>query len=384
MVEIKLDISLSELSVMNNMHKLLLLLTVTVHLARCCKPQLSLASVDPPPRILSSLYGYNDCIGGENNFDTYEEYLEDLKRRNCTVENGRTNVADSKSLNLACFTFQSLKWLDGMPVVFNYPLDKTPDPEAIQVELSDGSKVSPECVMLGPANEKNEKDTLLILGQFGDGPLDTVRPETVRVVGEVNIVTEEGLVSATGISYSNPGDMNYLTSTVRMVRADLWDVETIPENFTHPLWPLPSSVYPNNCGKLFDTTTHVLRATFSGGVTTDGIASIMPSNKNIFKITKQDSSTLDYLGLADLGQNLGEDAPTDYDYEQDGDNYVDICLDLSNNQDMLDEGLGLEVLCDASLEKSVLYPPKGKPYGCKNQKVTLTKTTKGKFLLEWI
>ena len=34
MVEIKLDISLSELSVMNNMHKLLLLLTVTVHLAR--------------------------------------------------------------------------------------------------------------------------------------------------------------------------------------------------------------------------------------------------------------------------------------------------------------------------------------------------------------
>ena len=104
-----------------------------------------------------------------------------------------------------------------MPVVFNYPLDKTPDPEAIQVgatdfwlvnskqycvligwliqvELSDGSKVSPECVMLGPANEKNEKDTLLILGQFGDGPLDTVRPETVRVVGEVNIVTEEGLV----------------------------------------------------------------------------------------------------------------------------------------------------------------------------------------------
>ena len=104
-----------------------------------------------------------------------------------------------------------------MPVVFNYPLDKTPDPEAIQVgdtdfwlvnskqycvligwliqvELSDGSKVSPECVMLAPANEKNEKDTLLILGQFGDGPLDTVRPETVRVVGEVNIVTEEGLV----------------------------------------------------------------------------------------------------------------------------------------------------------------------------------------------
>ena len=124
----------------------------------------------------------------------------------------------------------------------------------------------------------------------------------------------------------------------------------------------------------------------------------MPSNKNIFKITKQDSSTLDYLGLADLGQTLGGDAPTEYDYEQvdkfcfelkynldqDGDNYVDICLDLSNNEDILDEGLDVEVLCDEALEKSVLYPPKGKPYGCKNQKVTLTKTTKGKFLLGWI
>ena len=32
------------------------------------------------PTILSSLYGYDDCIGGVNNFSTEEEYLEDLKR----------------------------------------------------------------------------------------------------------------------------------------------------------------------------------------------------------------------------------------------------------------------------------------------------------------
>ena len=32
------------------------------------------------PAILSSLYGYDDCIGGVNNFSTEDEYLEDLKR----------------------------------------------------------------------------------------------------------------------------------------------------------------------------------------------------------------------------------------------------------------------------------------------------------------
>ena len=50
------------------------------------------------PRILSSLYGYDNCIGGVNNFDTEEDYLNALKSRNCTVENGHTNVVDASRL----------------------------------------------------------------------------------------------------------------------------------------------------------------------------------------------------------------------------------------------------------------------------------------------
>ena len=76
---------------------------------------------------------------------------------------------------------------------------------------------------------------------------------------------------------------------------------------------------------------------------------------------------------------------TGYDYEQDGDNYVDICLDLSEQQTVLEEGLNLELLCDENLENSVLYPPKGKPYGCKNQNILLTKTPGSKkFILKWL
>ena len=93
---------------------------------------------------------------------------------------------------------------------------------------------------------------------------------------------------------------------------------------------------------------------------------------------------MNYLGLADLGKTVGDDLDTGYDYEQDGDNYVDICLDLSGQPTILEEGLNLELLCDENLENSVLYPPKGKPYGCKNQNVLLTKTSSMKFILNWL
>ena len=77
-------------------------------------------------RILSSLYGYDDCIGGVDNFNTQEEYIDELKRRNCTVvtdPNGQeiTNVPTAGAIRFACWNF-SLEWLDGMPVVFNFPL----------------------------------------------------------------------------------------------------------------------------------------------------------------------------------------------------------------------------------------------------------------------
>ena len=32
------------------------------------------------PAILSTLYGYDDCIGGVNNFTTEDDYMEELKR----------------------------------------------------------------------------------------------------------------------------------------------------------------------------------------------------------------------------------------------------------------------------------------------------------------
>ena len=48
----------------------------------------------------------------------------------------------------------------------------------------------------------------------------------------------------------------------------------------------------------------------------------------------------------------------------------------------LEDNLVLELLCDEALENSVLYPPKGKPYSCNYQKVSLT-FNDDKFLMSW-
>ena len=43
---------------------------------------------------------------------------------------------------MGCRTLpDKLEWMDGMPVVFNYPLLERPNPEAFILELSDGSQV---------------------------------------------------------------------------------------------------------------------------------------------------------------------------------------------------------------------------------------------------
>ena len=326
------------------------------------------------PAILSALYGYDDCIGGVNSFDTEEEYMEDLKRRNCTVvigPNGQemTNVAPALSIRFLCKNL-NLEWMDGMPVVFNFPLKELPEKEALEVTLSDGTTTTPDCLMLNPANEENEMDTLLLLGQFGDGAKNTVHPVQVSVVGSIMLVAPDGEVDAKGVSYQNEGDMNYLDSSVRLSYARMWDVSQFSEGTHYPTWPLPSSTYPNTCEALYPSTTHIIRMAFSGGITLDGVTSVRPNTQGIFTVRGISSpEEIPYLGLADLGKTVSVEEGSMY--ESDGDNYLDICMDLGDRMDLAMEDLVINLNCDPA-DGSVLYPPKGKPYGCKSEQIILT------------
>lgn len=340
----------------------------------------------PAPAILSTLYGYDNCIGGINYFGTREEYMEDLMERNCTVVTGPTgqkitNVVNAFRLKVACGIFFSESWLDGMPVVFNYPLTVIPDIKAFELTLSDNSKVHPLCAVLGPANEQNENDTLLLLGQFGDGAKDTLRPVKLSVVGDVMLYTPGGEVNVKGLTYQDDLDMNYMKSSVRLVYARMWDVKQHSESFRHPTWPLPSQTYPNSCTDLFPSTSHVVRMAFSGGPTLDGANSVLPHIESIFTVKRADDlKEVPYLGLADLGRNV--DAEEETTYTQDGDNYLDICLDLKESPEVLDGDLLVDLNCDE--DDVMLYPPKGKPYGCKSQQVLLTsENTYGHYIKMW-
>ena len=215
--------------------------------------------------------------------------------------------------------------------------------------------------MLFPANEENELDTLLLLGQFGDGVRDTVRPVLVSVVQSVMLVAPDGEVDAKGLTFQNEGDMNYISSSVRLSYARMWDVSDFEEGTHYPSWPLPSGNDPN--------TSHVIRMAFSGGITLDGVTSVQPSSPGIFTVRGSSSQEeIPYLGLADLGKTVSVEDGTMY--ESDGDNYLDICIDLTDKPNLVTEDLVINLNCNPA-DGSVLYPPKGKPYGCKSDKIVL-------------
>ena len=364
----------------------MVLILIAVLILACSSDVLSITSLYSPT-ILSSLYGYNNCIGGVNNFDTEEQYLEDLRIRNCTVVKGPDghyvhNVPSAFMIRAACRNLH-LEWLDGMPVVFNFPLKETPNNMAIEVTLSDGSTSIPDCMMLGPANEHNEKDTLLLLGQFGDGALNTVHPVQISVVDTVILVTPDGEVDANGIIYRNEDDMNYMISSVRLTYSRMWDVSVFSEGTRYPTWPLPSMVYPNTCEVLYPSTTHVIRMAFSGGISLDGVNSVLPITKGIFTVlSSSKSEEIPYLGLADLGKSVLPEE--NIMYKSDTDNYLDICMNFENSPDLAKDNLVIILNCDLD-NASVLYPPKGVPYGCKSQEIVLTDDgAYGYFTKYWI
>ncbi|MFM7183656.1 MAG: leucine-rich repeat domain-containing protein [Planctomycetota bacterium] len=75
--------------------------------------------------------------------------------------------------------------LDGMPITFSWLIDPASiDPADFTVIRSDGTVTVPSCAMLRPANEPNETQTILLIGDFGDAA-SGVRPVHVRLVGQL-------------------------------------------------------------------------------------------------------------------------------------------------------------------------------------------------------
>lgn len=110
----------------------------------------------------------------------------------------------------------------------------------------------------------------------------------------------------------------------------------------------------NHCRVDWPATTHVIRILFNGGPSKDGIHPLLPSDTSFFSILLPRARTLlwnKFIGLADLGEDeVWKEWPEIY--ETDGDNYLDLCLQLTESDN-------IEDIQSVLLQENVVFPPRG-------------------------
>ena len=75
--------------------------------------------------------------------------------------------------------------LDGMPVTFSWLIDPSSiQPSDFKILRSDGTETTPTCATLMPANETNETQTILLIGDVGESAAGIV-PKYVRLTGKL-------------------------------------------------------------------------------------------------------------------------------------------------------------------------------------------------------
>lgn len=320
--------------------------------------------------ILSAYYGYDDCLGvaDANGAGTNADEAEAAGCR--VVETGAgeevTSAPTPLALALICAGQagpEVLKALDGMPVVLAGAIaGGTLQPGDFRVTLSDGTSRTPVCATTAPANEGNEGRTALLIGDFGARqalPGESVlgpSPVALDVVGSVEL---EGGAATDALGARYTGVFLDYRLGPGMVLAEVAPFTTAGEGtFGKGL--------PNDCRTSYPATTHVLRVTWSGGVSVDGVRAI-PSNRTaIFDVRAETDQgrlvsvgdpalgdAIRLLGLADLGNGVGLSPDT---YVADGDNIVDLCLALGEG---VDPARIRTVATACNTAETALYDPSG-------------------------
>lgn len=237
--------------------------------------------------------------------------------------------------------------LDTLPVVFSHPvLASSAGATDFRVTLNTGAVVTPVVASFLPNLEYNERQTVVMVGEFGNrltpGTAGAVYPVSVSVVDDgtpLTLVTPAGFVSAVGMGAESQNP--YVQGQgPRMVAAKLDAFSSLGEGA--PLWQ-PSSVANSGSDLYGAQALYRLRVYTSAGFSPDGIASILPTEySRYFRIDALDAAghtvsierdntdyvvaghgTVRVLGLADVGPAQAAYLPT---YVGDHDNQIDIIL----------------------------------------------------------
>lgn len=300
----------------------------------------------PRPEILSAGYGFEGIIGvdgGEAEVRAAGGTWNDVA---CT--RGQDPARRVLTSSIEPNPMMRLEHADAMPIVFSWPyLPSTMAPTDFAVHLSDGTTVTPGFTTINPNYEYNERQVIVLFGEFGnrlrpdeEGAIHPVRVEIVADDDPLMLVGPEGPVSAVGLEKESS---NPYVAGPSLVAAKLSRFSAEGEGGPRLL----GGPFPNDGAALYGKAAKFrLRTYTSGGFSPDGVRGVRPDEyEHLFRLhAKQpDGSTamieragVDYavaggtlrvVGLADLGLPASAEVIYDDCYLEDWDNYIDIILD---------------------------------------------------------
>ena len=267
---------------------------------------------------------------------------------------------------------------DGLPIVFSWPVaTETIDLTDFQFTLNTGEIVYPNSAGMLPNWELNERNTVVVFGDFGnrglsseEGAIFPVRLDIVEDETPLLLIGPNGQeFNAVGLSWET--DTSPYDSGPKLVGAKLNHVgnEALGEgglgfgtrsrfmpNDEPSLYDegdfriqfgTRSGVMPNDELSLYDEGDFRIRVLTTGGFSPDGITGLTPTMfEDFFRIHAKGPNgevvllervgqeyvvaggTLRIVGLSDLGQKENPAEGIFYDdcYAEDRDNYIDIIL----------------------------------------------------------
>ena len=243
---------------------------------------------------------------------------------------------------------------DGLPIVFSWPVaTETVDLTDFQFTLNTGDIVFPNSAGMLPNWELNERNTVVVFGDFGnrglsseEGAVFPVRLDIVEDETPLLLIGPNGQeFNAVGLSWET--DTSPYDSGPKLVGAKLNHVgnEALGEGGLG--FGTRSGVLPNDELSLYDEGDFRIRVLTTGGFSPDGITGLTPTMfEDFFRIHAKGpdgevvllekvgqeylvaGGALRIVGLSDLGQKENHDEGIFYDhcYAEDRDNYIDIIL----------------------------------------------------------
>ncbi|WP_192499282.1 autotransporter domain-containing protein [Skermanella pratensis] len=239
---------------------------------------------------------------------------------------------------------------DALPVVFGWPLlPSTVSPTDIAIRLNTGQVVTPLAAALNPNYDYNERNVIVVFGQFGNrlapGTPGAVYPVSVEIVADdtpLKVIGPNGPQSAVGLTAAS---RNPYVAGPAMLGARLTRFSSVgdfaPASLGGNLRNDGASLYPGNA-------VYRLRLLTSGGFSPDGVSGKLPTEfARYFRLEARNAGgqtvvidrdgvtydlgpgigSLKVLGLAELGPpaNSTTSVYGPY-YREDHDNFIDIIL----------------------------------------------------------